>query len=1101
MFKKWNCFFAILFVYPVYAQEYHFEHLTSDMGLSQGNVLSITRDYKGFLWLGTEDGLCKYDGYSFFTYRHYPKDSFSLANNMIFNVREDAQKRLWVITRNGFHLYDRLNDRFIRFKFYGEASFLNDQYISDFIFETDSTVWIASIFGIVKYNFSTHKIENRLTNFQGNQLIKGIDIHAIKMDSHRNIWVVGNTGCFKVDFAKKNIVKIIFKTDIGKVLQTGAYDFYEDRNENYWIATTGQGIFILNNENHVIRWLNTKNCNLSNGDLNFIRTDANHNIWIGTNNGLNVITAQQILNHDYTCLNIRHKFYDPYSILSDITTSFYEDNEGRIWIGSRFGGVDYYDKQIKQFNHLYLQPGSSKSMSHNNTTSIVENEKGEVFIGTDGGGIDVFSKDKKTVTPFSKYMTFGKLTNNKVLAMTFDLKGRLFVGMWKGGIDVFDFKLRKQIHLKNGNGPLDLSSNSVFCLLTDKRGNIWVGTYQEGVNRINALLTRVIHFQKGEGDLYKNSGVSIRKLYEDKKGDIWMAKEPSGVNKYDYLSGKMSYFFQRGVSNKEKDEFSVLSFFEDSKNRFWMGTRGGGIRLFDTKKNQLNPETLSGDVINDDVFEIQEDDNGFLWFSSNHGLSKLSISTIGNTSSLKVKTFDVEDGLQANQFNLWASFKSKDGNLFFGGVNGVNYFRPSDIVFNERKPSVVFTGFSIFNKEMVPGIKGSPLKKSISECEEIILNHEQSLFSIEFAAMNFTQPKNNEYKCKLEGFEENWRYLGVERKVTYTNLDPGTYVFHVLASNNDGLWSNKETTLTIIILPPWWKETWFRILALLSLVLLISFIWRYRMNKLKKTNEELEKRVIMRTIEISEQSKELETVNNQLTESNATKDRLFSIIAHDLRGPFNGIIGISNYLKEDYSELSDSERLEMISTIEKSSNNLYNLLSNLLHWSMSQQGTLLFSPEKIHLADTIHQAANVVKGNIEEKHIQLELDIPDIEMIADNNQLQAIIRNLLSNAVKFSQEGGRIEVICKEKENDQVEIKVIDHGVGMANDVKERLFKSNEGKSQLGTKKEQGTGLGLMIVRDFVQIDGGTIDVYSTLGEGTTFVILLPKHSGKLSDI
>lgn len=1091
----------MLFIYPIYGQEYHFEHLTNDMGLSQGNVVSITRDYKGFLWIGTENGLCKYDGYSFITYRHNPKDAYSLTNNMIFNVKEDNKKRLWVTTRYGFHLYDRLNDRFIHYKFQGAGRILNNQFISDFYFDSDSTAWIASVLGLMKYDFSNHKIENRLSDFRDVRLIKGMDIHIIKRDSHSNIWVLGNKGCFKVDFQQKRVIAILLKGINGESLQTGASDFYEDREGNYWIATTGQGIFVLNKENKIIRRINTKNGNLINDDLTFIRADMNHNIWIGTNYGLSIISAQKVWHHDYSCLNLTHKFYDSHSILSDILTAFYVDNEGRVWLGSRFGGVDCYDKNIKKFSHLYLQFGSSRSLSHNNATSIVENEKGETFIGTDGGGIDILSKDKSTVTPFSKYVRFGKLTSNKVLALCFDLKGRLFVGMWDGGIDIFDFKLRKKTHLKQGNGPLDISSNSVFCLLADKRGYIWIGTSQEGVNRINPQLTHVIHFPKSGSAVYRNSGLSILQLYEDKSGNIWMAADPGGVDKFDYTTGKMTYLFKRKPTQEATTIFNALCFFEDSKGRFWIGTRGDGILLYNKKKNRFIPRLFNSDVITDDVYGIQEDGKGFLWLSTDRGLSKLSALTIGDAVSYKVKTFDVNDGLQANQFNLWSTFKSKTGYLFFGGVNGVSYFKPDDIVFNENKPEVVFTGFSIFNKEMKPGVKGSPLKCHISECKKIVLNHDQSLFSIEFAAMNFTQPKNNEYRCKLDGFAKTWSYLGTERKVTYTNLDPGTYVFRVVASNNDGLWSDKEATLTIIITPPWWKQIWFKLLALVIILFSISTTWNFRVRKLKKTNEELEKRVELRTLEISEQAKTLEVVNDQLVTSNTTKDRLFSIIAHDLRSPFNGLIGISNYLKEDYSALSDAERLEMISTIEKSSNNLYNLLSNLLHWSMAQQGTLNFSPEKVDLVGVINNAVNVIRGNLDEKHIRLELDIPGIVLKADSNQLEAIIRNLLSNAIKYSQDGGLISIISSEVANDQVEIKVEDHGVGMSSEVKERLFEPDKVISQLGTKNERGTGLGLTIVRDFVALASGTIEVHSTLGEGTTFVIHLPKHSDELKEI
>ena len=406
--QKWTGLLLILLAFSAFGQEYHFQHLTSDMGLSQGNVSSLARDNKGFLWIGTENGLNRFDGYSFTTYHHKPGDSFSLSNDWIFHVKIDPQNRLWVTTRNGFHLYDRVNDRFIHYKFPGEAAFLNDLFIYDFLFDATSSVWIYTNTGLIKYNLSTNKIETRLDNFTDSQLLKGLDVKVINWDSKRNIWLVGNGGVFKIDFLLKKVIKVLLHDVHGNVVQIGSRDFYEDRNGNFWIATSGQGLFILDKEYHTIRRVNTKNSNLSNDDLNFIKADSDNNIWIGTNNGLSVLAAKNVKVNDFVFNNLTHKYYDNKSLLSDIVTSFYQEKEGRIMIGSRFGGVDYYDKQIKQFNHLFLQPGSSKSLSHNNSTSIIENKNGEVFIGTDGGGIDVFSKDRKTVTPFSKYVTFGQ---------------------------------------------------------------------------------------------------------------------------------------------------------------------------------------------------------------------------------------------------------------------------------------------------------------------------------------------------------------------------------------------------------------------------------------------------------------------------------------------------------------------------------------------------------------------------------------------------------------------------------------------------------------------------------------------------------------------
>jgi signal transduction histidine kinase/ligand-binding sensor domain-containing protein len=1091
--KKWVGLLLILLAYNAFGQDYNFVHLTSDMGLSQGNVSSITRDNKGFLWIGTENGLNKFDGYSFTTYHHIPNDPFSLSNDWVFRVKVDPQNRLWVTTRNGFHLYDRVNDRFIRYKFQGEAAYLNDLFIYDFLFDSTSSAWLYTNTGLIKYNLSTNKIETQLDNFVDSQLLKGLDVKVLNFDSKGNLWIVGNGGSFKVDFQQKKVIKVLLHDLKGKVVQIATSDFHEDKKGNFWIATAGKGVFILDKEFRTTYWLNTKNSNLSNDDLNFIEADTDNNIWIGTNNGLNVLAAKNVKVNDFAFINLSHKYYDTKSLLSDIVSTFYQEKEGRIMIGSRFGGVDYYDKQIKQFNHLFLQPGSSESLSHNNSTSIVENKNGEVFIGTDGGGIDVFSKDRKTVTPFSKYVTFGQLTNKKVLALTIDSKGRLFVGMWGGGIDVFDFKSRIKKHFKKGNGITDLTTDNIFSLLADKHDNVWVGTFQSGINRIDPSFKKIIRFTNVK-TRDNNINFSVNRFYEDKRGNIWMAIDPEGIYKFDYLTSKIEAFLSLQETQKTLGSISILSLYEDSKGRFWVGTRGRGLYLYDRIKNKLIALNIKNKIVNDDVFGILEDEFSDIWVSTNNGIFKIIVK--GNPGKLTfiTKNFDVSDGLQANQFNLWASFMSTNGELFFGGVNGINYFKPRDIVYNKRKPEVVFTGLSVFNILMRPNTKDSPLKTDIAESKTIVLNSEQSLFSIKFVAMNFTQARKNKYKCKLEGFETNWRYLGSAREVTYTNLDPGTYILKVLASNNDGLWNDKPATLTIVVLPPWWEETWFRLLMVLLLVLLVVFVFRLRMRRLRKYNAELEEKVKLRTEEITMQSANLETINNELTKSNATKNRLFSIIAHDLRSPFSGLMGLSNYLKDYYQELDDQQRQEIIAKLDNSSKNLYDLLSNLLLWSMTQKDELKLYPEPVNLLLVIEHVIKVLKGNIDEKHIILDNDISDITIIADNNQIQAIVRNLLSNAIKYSTDGGLISISCRDTAEDMVEIKIVDQGVGMSEEIKKHLFDSFQIQSQPGTNNEKGTGLGLTIVYDFVTLHKGSIQVVSKPGLGTTFVILLPKQ-------
>jgi len=1091
--KLWVGVLFILLTYRVVGQEYSFQHLTTDIGLSQGNVSSIVRDSKGFLWIATENGLNKFDGYSFTAYHHNPKDPFTLANDWIYYIKLDLQNRLWVSTRNGFHLYDRDNDRFSTYKFQGKAAFLNDLFVYDFLFESKSIMWLYCSTGLVKYNLNTLKIENQLEDFANHQLLNGLDVHTIGKDSKGDFWILSRNGCFKVDFSKKRVQKILLFDEKGKELNLETTDFYQDKNGYSWVATNGQGIFILNGDNKIIRRVNTRNSNLTNDNLTFIESDTDHNIWVGTNNGLNVLSAQKVDQYDFSFINLTHEYYDSHSILSNDITTFYQEKEGRIWIGSRAGGADFYDNQIKKFYNLFLNPGSPKSLSHSTSTCFAENEEGEIFMGTDGGGIDVLSKDRKTVTPFSKYALFGKLTAKKVISMAFDSKKRLFVGMWGGGVDIFDFKMHTKIHLKKGTGKLDLTSNEIFSLLADRHGNVWIGTFQHGVNRIDSDLSQVIRLEKSP-IINNNASISISQLYEDKRGDIWMTIDPEGICKFDYHTGGLSYFLSLRETQKTLGSFSVLDFFEDRDGRFWIGTRGRGLYLFDRAKNKLITFNLNSKIINQDIFGILEDKNGAIWLSSNCGIYKLKSTGIGNSMSSTFRNYDVKDGLSANQFNLLSAFKSRSGEFFFGSVSGVTYFKPEEIIDNKYKPEVVFTGLYVFNVLSKPNTKDSPLKKDISESQTIVLNDDQSLFSVEFVGMNFTQPLKNQYKCILEGFDKNWRYLGTEHKVTYSNLDPGTYVLKVMASNNDGLWNDKAATLTIRVLPPWWKETWFILLMVLSIIFLVYLVFRWRLRQLKKSNAELEDKVSLRTEEITAQAAHLEDINNELTKSNSTKNRLFSIIAHDLRSPFNGLLGITDYLKDYYQELDDAQRQDMIAKVAKSTRNIYDLLSNLLIWSMAQKDEMKLNPENVNLSLVIEQAILAVKGNLDKKNIVLETDLSDVTLTADNNQIQAIIRNLLSNASKYSQEGGLISISCQETSNDMIEIKVADQGVGMSAEIQEQLFNASHIKSQPGTHNEKGTGLGLMIVYDFVNLHKGSIQVDSKPGLGTTFIIILPKQ-------
>lgn len=472
--------------------------------------------------------------------------------------------------------------------------------------------------------------------------------------------------------------------------------------------------------------------------------------------------------------------------------------------------------------------------------------------------------------------------------------------------------------------------------------------------------------------------------------------------------------------------------------------------------------------------------------------------------------------------------KDAKGKLYFGGINGFNAFFPDSIYDNLFIPKVVFTDFLISNKPVEINASNSPLKKHISLTEKIILGHSVSVITLKYAALNYILPKKNQYAYKLEGFEEDWNYVGNKREATFTSLEPGTYTFRVKASNNDGYWNETGTSIQIIILPPWWQKWWFRFLVGFSVAGILVGFYFWRVNQLKRQREELQRKVIQRTNEIEkknvilkkqtvelseinvlleerqeqveEQTEELKAqaedlldANISLTTLNATKDKFFSIIAHDLKNPFNSILGFCEVLFNRYEVYDDNKRKHLIGIIFQSAQNIFKLLENLLQWARSQTGSIKFIPEEFEIEEMISNNLILMENQMNEKQISSEKDIPPgVKVFADKNMINTVIRNMISNAIKFS-EGGEITIRLKE-DNRTTTIFISDTGLGMRPEEAKSLFEIGTTKSSEGTRGEPGTGLGLIICKDFIEKHGGKIGVDSELGKGSTFYFSLPKN-------
>ena len=485
------------------------------------------------------------------------------------------------------------------------------------------------------------------------------------------------------------------------------------------------------------------------------------------------------------------------------------------------------------------------------------------------------------------------------------------------------------------------------------------------------------------------------------------------------------------------------------------------------------------------------------------------------------------DGLQGNQFIHGSYFKNKLGIMYFGGINGLNIFHPDSIQMNQFKPPVFLTDLLIFYKEVPINEEGSPLTQSITETEKITVTHKQSLITIKYTALNYICTEKNLYAYKLEGFDKDWNYVDSRREATFTNLNPGTYVFRVKASNNDGIWNEEGTSLKIVVLPPWWKTLVFKLSVVLFILVSTVSFYLYRIDRLKKQKVYLEKLVKKRTMEIEEKNailtkqanelnetntlleerqqqieeqteklevkkEELESANIHLNELNSTKDKFFSIIAHDLKNPFNTIMGFAELLIMKFNKLSEEKKYKYSEVIYRSSKNIYDLLENLLQWSRTQTNKIAFEPSDFDIENLVQQNIALLNENIESKNISVKLGHSEkVSIYADRNMINTVIRNLLTNAIKFTDKGGQIIIDYKNKNGD-VEFSIRDTGIGMTEKEISQIFRVDTNISKTGTDGETGTGLGLILCKEFIKKNGGSIWVESKSGEGSKFSFTVP---------
>ncbi|MEI7724853.1 MAG: two-component regulator propeller domain-containing protein [Bacteroidota bacterium] len=1084
--KRLPIFLIFIFLSSLTAlsQQFFFTNYPIEKGLSQSVVNCVFQDSRGYIWVGTQNGLNRFDGYNFVIFSYNPADSSSLSNSWVYSIDEDRDGNLWVGTKGGLNQYLRKEKRFKRIKY--TTGYINE--VTDYAYDArvaqNGSILINTPPVLTVYNPANNTFRHYTSRLPYDGSVKDNRIPLLE-DKEGLIWISSTRGLACFDPRTAQFSYFIHQSDNpASISDNNITALYADREGFIWIGTTSGLNRYDKKTRSFIKYYNEASNpqSLSNNFIRAITGDPFGFMWIGTEGGgLNRATRS-----DNGSLLMEHFTSENHGLGHNIILALTVDKSNNLWIGT-LQGLSKTDLKPRKF-HLYRRDGTpfSTNLLGNVIASIYKDDKGFIWVGNWGQGLNRINRKTGQVDHFSTRLSDKQhITNDFVHVIYADLWNNIWIGT-RDGISVYD-RLNNRFlpfreFFKNNNLP-DLRGVRIYSIIRSRDNSHWIGT-QNGLYRVNLTSGATEVFKSEATGDHRISGNLIYSLLEDRDGMIWIATL-NGLDVFDPRTGKMKRFHKNDTPNSLCDNF-VISLCEDHRGDIWIGT-GSYANKFVKHNSIFTYYAQETGLPNNRIFEILEDQQRNLWFATGGGLCRL------DTTTGRFRTYTVEEGLQSMEFNLRACCKSSDGEMFFGGMNGFNSFYPDSIHDNPFIPQIVFTSFY----KTTQADKKEYL--DVENAEEMVLNYNDHTFTIEFAALEFTNPEKNRYAYMLEGVSGDWIETGNRRFVPFSNLPPGEYTFKVKGSNNDGVWNDSGPGLRIIINPPWWRSAWAWTSYLIILAGAIMIYIRMRERNLVRERDHLEQKVHERTLQIEEQNtliihknEELSALNQALSALNATRDKFFSIIAHDLRNPFNTILGLSDLLLMNFDKAEPAKIRKSVTDIRDTAKHTFDLLQNLLIWARSQTGAIDFLPVSFDLSDQINENIAIVKSQAEKKSIEVTYNSTGpVQVTGDVRMIDTVLRNLLTNAIKFTPQQGAVTVSALEHDH-QVEVTVRDTGIGIAPENISRIFLLDNRYSRKGTDKERGSGLGLILCQEFVEKHGGSIHVESEPDKGSSFIFTLP---------
>ncbi len=828
-----------------------FENISINDGLSQSSVNCILQDSKGLMWFGTEDGLNRYDGYSFTIFKPVPDDTSSISSPRIYSLLEDHEGNLWIGTNQGLNRYNRAFDRFTRYLPSDSCTNCITGSLVNALVETSGhTLWIGTDNGLSSMNLDSYQFETYKSSPDDDNSLSNNYVKCIMPDNEGNLWIGTEDGLNYFDMKNKTFTVYLHSDNTTSLINNNIKSLLLTNNKILWVGTeNGLDKFDIENKT-----FSHYNYNLMIGDelsqynATTLLLDKNENLWVGTNGiGLNILPKdqKQFINYQFEPSN-------PYSLSNNEVLSTYMDNSGIIWVGTN--GLDKYYPNKEKFRLYDYVPYTKEKLIYRNIHGIYEDSDDVLWICSKGDGVHILDR-KNEVSKRLIYQPGNgiSLSSNKVRVVKEHPQGVFWFGTDDGGLNrlVLDENrnpVKVDYFAHDDNNPNSIASNRIYSLYFDDSDRIWIGT-DNGLDRMNLTNGNIKHYKPDEGDSNSLSNLTAYYIFGDKSGNMWIATDV-GINEYDSQTDGFKHYIHNPDDPTSLNNNEILTIFEDDDGILWIGTYGSGLNRFDKNSKEFEHFDQYKEVAGAVVYGILEDDSKNFWMSTNNGIIKF------NPQNGYVKQFTTQDGLQSNEYNGGSYFENSSGEMFFGGQYGFNSFFPDQVKLDSIPPKIVLTDLKIKNKSVVPG-EDSPIKKSISEVTEINLNSKQNNFTIDFSGLHYADPEHNSYKYILEGFDDDWIDAGNKRFASYTSLPYKHYIFRVKAANADDVWTDEGIAVNVIISPPVWKTWWFITLLVILTGFVVYYLFRNREKRIHIEQEKLRNKLEEGEKELQKQKDEI----------------------------------------------------------------------------------------------------------------------------------------------------------------------------------------------------------------------------------------------------